>query len=102
MRNYSVFMVEGPSDIRVATGEAIRTVFARQEVVGLVRETLLTEGRASVEGLWGSSAPALAATGVPEGGRRRVPREALRGSGHEPSRRGGMAWVWKEAVRHAT
>ena len=54
-------MVEGPSDIQ-ATGEAIRNVFARQEVVGLVRETLLGEGRASVEGLWGSSAPALAAT----------------------------------------
>ena len=54
-------MVEGPSGIQ-ATGEAIRNVFARQEVVGLVRETLLTEGRASVEGLWGSSAPALAAT----------------------------------------
>jgi transcription-repair coupling factor (superfamily II helicase) len=54
-------MVEGPSGIQ-ATGEAIRNVFARQEVVGLVRETLLGEGRASVEGLWGSSAPALAAT----------------------------------------
>jgi len=54
-------MVEGPSDIQ-ATGEAIRSIFARQEVVGLVRETLLGEGRASVEGLWGSSAPALAAT----------------------------------------
>ena len=54
-------MVEGSSDIQ-ATGEAIRSIFARQEVVGLVRETLLTEGWASVEGLWGSSAPALAAT----------------------------------------
>jgi transcription-repair coupling factor (superfamily II helicase) len=45
----------------VALGEEIRKLFARQEVVELVRETLRGEGRASVEGLWGSSAPALAA-----------------------------------------
>jgi len=44
-----------------ALGEEIRKLFARQEVVELVRETLRGEGRASVEGLWGSSAPALAA-----------------------------------------
>ena len=44
-----------------ALGEEIRKLFARQEVVELVRETLKEEGRASVEGLWGSSAPALAA-----------------------------------------
>ena len=53
-------MAAVPSDIP-AVGEAIRSLFARQEVVGVVRETLRTEGRASVEGLWGSSAPALAA-----------------------------------------
>ena len=44
-----------------ATGEAVVDLFARQEVVALVRQTLREEGRASVEGLWGSSAPALAA-----------------------------------------
>ncbi|HET6442246.1 MAG TPA: transcription-repair coupling factor [Phycisphaerae bacterium] len=63
-------MAEGQKDIspgRVparrdpATGEAVVSLFARQEVVGLVRQTLREEGRASVEGLWGSSAPALAA-----------------------------------------
>ena len=53
-------MVEGEKDIP-ATGEAVVSLFARQEVVGLVRQTLREEGRASVEGLWGSSAPALAA-----------------------------------------
>ncbi|MCX5649761.1 MAG: transcription-repair coupling factor [Planctomycetota bacterium] len=63
-------MAEGQKDIspgRVparrdpATGEAVVSLFARQEVVALVRQTLREEGRASVEGLWGSSAPALAA-----------------------------------------
>ena len=63
-------MAEGQKDIspgRVparrdpATGEAVVSLFARQEVVGLVRQTLREEERASVEGLWGSSAPALAA-----------------------------------------
>jgi transcription-repair coupling factor (superfamily II helicase) len=53
-------MAEGRADIQ-ATGEAVRQCFARQEVVEVVRETLRGEGRASVEGLWGSSAPALAA-----------------------------------------
>jgi transcription-repair coupling factor (superfamily II helicase) len=53
-------MADGGSDIP-ATGEAVRQLLARQEVVEVVRETLRTEGRASVEGLWGSSAPALAA-----------------------------------------
>jgi transcription-repair coupling factor (superfamily II helicase) len=49
-----------------ATGEAVRDLFARQEVVEVVRETLRGEGRASVEGLWGSSAPALAAALLPD------------------------------------
>ena len=49
-----------------ATGEAVVNLFARQEVVGLVRETLREEGRAGVEGLWGSSAPALAAALLPQ------------------------------------
>ena len=49
-----------------ATGEAVRHLLARQEVVEVVRETLRTEGRASVEGLWGSSAPALAAALLPD------------------------------------
>jgi len=53
-------MAEGQKDIP-ATGEAVVSLFARQEVVGLVRQALREEGRASVEGLWGSSAPALAA-----------------------------------------
>ncbi|MCX5671966.1 MAG: hypothetical protein NTU94_11670 [Planctomycetota bacterium] len=53
-------MVDAGTDIP-ATGEAVRHLLARQEVVEVVRETLRTEGRASVEGLWGSSAPALAA-----------------------------------------
>jgi len=53
-------MADAGSDIP-ATGEAVRNLLARQEVVEVVRETLRTEGRASVEGLWGSSAPALAA-----------------------------------------
>jgi transcription-repair coupling factor (superfamily II helicase) len=65
----AAFMAEGQKDIspgRVAsgdpaTGEAVVSLFARQEVVELVRRTLREEGRASVEGLWGSSAPALAA-----------------------------------------
>jgi transcription-repair coupling factor (superfamily II helicase) len=50
----------------LADGPAIRDVLARQEVVELVRETLRTEGGASVEGLWGSSAPALAAAFLPD------------------------------------
>ncbi|MCX5674733.1 MAG: hypothetical protein NTX87_06970, partial [Planctomycetota bacterium] len=54
-------MAEGTADIQAA-GEGIPKLFARQEVVELVREALRTEGRASVEGLWGSSAPALAAS----------------------------------------
>ncbi|MCY2950536.1 MAG: hypothetical protein NTU53_00980, partial [Planctomycetota bacterium] len=53
-------MAEEQSDT-AALGEEIRKLIARQEVVELVRETLKGEGRASVEGLWGSSAPALAA-----------------------------------------
>jgi transcription-repair coupling factor (superfamily II helicase) len=57
----SVFMAEGTADIQAA-GEGIPKLFARQAVVELVREALRTEGRASVEGLWGSSAPALAAS----------------------------------------
>jgi transcription-repair coupling factor (superfamily II helicase) len=56
----SDLMAEEQSDT-AALGEEIRKLFARQEVVELVRETLREEGRASVEGLWGSSAPALAA-----------------------------------------
>ncbi|MCX5684619.1 MAG: hypothetical protein NT049_13155, partial [Planctomycetota bacterium] len=52
-------MAEEPLNIG-ALGEEIRKLFARQKVVELVRETLEGEGRASVEGLWGSSAPALA------------------------------------------
>jgi len=58
-------MVDAGRDIP-ATGEAVRHLLARQEVVEVVRETLRTEGRASVEGLWGSSAPALAAALLPD------------------------------------
>ena len=58
-------MVDAGTDIP-ATGEAVRHLLARQEVVEVVRETLRTEGRASVEGLWGSSAPALAAALLPD------------------------------------
>jgi transcription-repair coupling factor (superfamily II helicase) len=58
-------MVDAGRDIP-ATGEAVRQLLARQEVVEVVRETLRTEGRASVEGLWGSSAPALAAALLPD------------------------------------
>ena len=54
-------MAQGQMADIPASGEAVRNLFARQEVVELVRETLRAEGRASVEGLWGSSAPALAA-----------------------------------------
>jgi len=57
-------MAIGQSDIRAA-GEEVRKLVARQEVVELVAETLRTEGQASVEGLWGSSAPALAAALLP-------------------------------------
>jgi len=46
------------------TGEAVVDLFARQEVTDVVRRSLREEGRASVEGLWGSSAPALAAAGL--------------------------------------
>ncbi|MGB2614865.1 MAG: transcription-repair coupling factor [Phycisphaerae bacterium] len=58
-------MAEGQKADIPATGEAVVSLFARQEVTGLVRETLREEGRASVEGLWGSSAPALAAALLP-------------------------------------
>jgi len=58
-------MAEGQTDIP-ASGEAVVTLLARQEVVGLVRQALREEGRASVEGLWGSSAPALAAALLPD------------------------------------
>ena len=58
-------MAEGQTVIQ-ASGPAIRELLARQEVIGLVRETLRTEGRASVEGLWGSCAPALAASFLPD------------------------------------
>ncbi|MBL7139643.1 MAG: transcription-repair coupling factor [Planctomycetes bacterium] len=54
-------MADGPKVDIPVTGEAVADLFARQEVIGLVRATLREEGRASVEGLWGSSAPALAA-----------------------------------------
>ena len=53
-------MADVATDIPAA-GEAVRNLLARQEVVEVVRQTLRTEGWASVEGLWGSSAPALAA-----------------------------------------
>ena len=59
-------MAEGQKVDIAATGEAVAELFARQEVVGLVRRTLCEEGRASVEGLWGSSAPALAAALFPD------------------------------------
>jgi transcription-repair coupling factor (superfamily II helicase) len=58
-------MADEQTDIQ-ATGPAVRELLARQEVVELVRETLRTEGAASVEGLWGASAPALAATLLPD------------------------------------
>jgi len=59
-------MAEGQKVDIAAVGEAVCGLFARQEVVGLVRRTLGDEGRASVEGLWGSSAPALAAALLPD------------------------------------
>ena len=59
-------MAEGQKVDIPATGEAVTDLFARQEVVDLVRRTLCDEGRASVEGLWGSSAPALAAALLPD------------------------------------
>jgi len=59
-------MAEGQKVDIPATGDAVADLFARQEVVGLVRQTLCSEGRASVEGLWGSSAPALAAALLPD------------------------------------
>ena len=49
-----------------ATGEAVTRLLARQEVTGVVGQALREEGRASVEGLWGSSAPALAAALLPD------------------------------------
>ena len=49
-----------------ATGKAVADLFARQEVTGLVRTVLREEGQASVEGLWGSSAPALASACLPD------------------------------------
>jgi len=58
-------MAEGQKVDIPATGDAVSGLLARQEVVGLVRQTLCDEGRASVEGLWGSSAPALAAALFP-------------------------------------
>ena len=58
-------MAEGQKVDIPARGDAVSGLFARQEVVGLVRQTLCDEGRASVEGLWGSSAPALAAALLP-------------------------------------
>jgi len=54
-------MADGRKDNIEATGEAIVAALARSEVVELVRQALREEGRASVEGLWGASAPALAA-----------------------------------------
>jgi len=59
-------MAEGQKVDIPATGEAVADLFARQEVVDLVRRTLCDEGRASVEGLWGSSAPALVAALLPD------------------------------------
>ncbi len=59
-------MAEGQKVDIAATGEAVTDLFARQEVVGAIRQTLREEGRASVEGLWGSSAPALAAALLPD------------------------------------
>jgi transcription-repair coupling factor (superfamily II helicase) len=58
-------MADGRLDIP-ASGEAVVGLFARQEVAGVVRQTLREERRASVEGLWGSSAPALAAALLPD------------------------------------
>ncbi|MGB2997906.1 MAG: transcription-repair coupling factor [Phycisphaerae bacterium] len=58
-------MAEGQVDIP-ATGEAVSGLFACQEVTGAIRSALRDEGRASVEGLWGSSAPALAAALLPD------------------------------------
>ena len=54
-------MADGQKVDIPATGEAVTDLVARQEVTGQVRQALREEGRASVEGLWGSSAPALAA-----------------------------------------
>ncbi len=59
-------MADGPKVDIPATGEAVVELFARQEVTGLVRGALAEEGRASVEGLWGSSARALAAALLPD------------------------------------
>ena len=59
-------MAEGQTVDIPATGEAVKGLFAHQEVTGVVRQTFREEGRASVEGLWGSSAPALAAAFLPE------------------------------------
>jgi transcription-repair coupling factor (superfamily II helicase) len=59
-------MANGQKVTIPATGEAVADLFARQEVVEVVRQTLREEGRASVEGLWGASAPAVAAALLPD------------------------------------
>ncbi|MFO8013847.1 MAG: transcription-repair coupling factor [Phycisphaerae bacterium] len=59
-------MADGQTVDIPATGEAVTDLLARQEVTGAVRRALREEGRASVEGLWGSSAPALAAVLLPD------------------------------------
>ncbi len=57
-------MAQGQKVDIPASGPAVADALARQEVVALVRESLREEGRASVEGLWGGSAPALAAAAL--------------------------------------
>ncbi len=59
-------MADGQKADIPATGEAVTGLLARQEVVEVVRETLREEGRASLEGLWGASAPAVAAALLPD------------------------------------
>ena len=59
-------MAEGQKVDIPTTGPGVTDLLGRQEVTGLVRQTLREERRASVEGLWGSSAPALAAALLPD------------------------------------
>jgi len=59
-------MADGQTVDIPATGEAVTRLIARQEVTGQVRRALREEGRASVEGLRGTCAPALAASLLPD------------------------------------
>ncbi len=61
-----VFMADGQTIAIPAAGQRLVEAFARQEVTDLVRQTLREEGAAGVEGLWGASAPALAAACLPD------------------------------------